>query len=291
MKPRLLLLFCIARALQAAQTYSGLSPEDAVKAMKVPEGFHAQLVAAEPDVVQPVAFDFDDRGRIWVAEFLSYPRWAPEGHDRIVLLEDTNGDGRVDKRTVVWDKANYVTGLTLGYGGIWVISPPNLWFIPCDFNADMPKIAGEPQIVLDGWSHAGVHNIVSNLNWGSDGWLYGCNGITSRSNVGAPGTPESARVYIDGGVWRYHPVTKKLESICTGTCNPWGLDWDERGEMFVTSSVVSHLFHVVPGARFERSHEQDQNPYTYELMTGMANHKHYDGTHGRATKKPGAHSA
>src|SRR5579862_8255651 len=290
----------LALPVLAAQPYSGLSPEDAVKAMKVPDGFHVALVAGEPDVVQPVAFDFDDRGRIWVAEFLSYPKWAPEGQDRIVLLEaphptlsqgerGNNGE-RLTKRTVVWDKANYVTGLTLGYGGIWVISPPNLWFLPCDFNADVPKINGEPQIVLDGWSHAGVHNIVSNLNWGPDGWLYGCCGITSRSRVGAPGTPESARVYIDGGVWRYHPVTKKLESVCVGTCNPWGLDWDERGEMFITSSVVSHLFHVVPGARFERSHESDQNPYTYELMTGIADHKHYDGATWTDIKKPGKHA-
>ena len=280
----LLLLFVIAvSSLFAAQPYTGLSPEEALKAFKLPEGFHASIVAAEPDVVQPVCFEFDDRGRLWVAEFLSYPKWAPEGHDRIVMLEDTKGTGRMDKRTVIWDKANYLTSFNLGFGGIWVTSPPNLFFIPCDFNADKP-VAGEPQIVLDGWSHAGTHNIVNNLTWGPDGWLYGCNGISSRSRVGPPGTPDASRTFIDGGIWRYHPVTKKLEQICTGMTNPWGMDWDERGELFCTNNVTAHLFHVIPGARFERSHEQDQNPYTYELMGGIADHKHYEGAWGDTKK-------
>ena len=279
----------VLRAVSAAQPYSGLSPEEAVKAFKLPDGFHASLVAAEPDVVQPVAFDFDDRGRLWVAEFLSFPKWAPEGHDRIVLLEDTKGGGRMDKCSVVWDKANYLTSFTLGFGGIWATSPPNLFFIPCDFNADKP-VAGVPQIVLDGWSHAGTHNVVNGLTWGPDGWLYGGNGISSRSRVGPPGTPDSARVFIDGGIWRYHPVTKKLEQICTGMTNPWGMDWDERGELFCTNNVTAHLFHVVPGARFERSHESDRNPYTYELMGGIADHKHYEGANWADIKKPGPHT-
>ncbi len=279
----------LLRVVSAAQPYSGLSPEEAVKAFKLPDGFHAALVAAEPDVMQPVAFDFDDRGRLWVAEFLSFPKWAPEGHDRIVLLEDTKGGGRMDKCSVVWDKANYLTSFTLGFGGIWATSPPNLFFIPCDFNSDKP-VAGEPQIVLDGWSHAGTHNVVNGLTWGPDGWLYGGNGISSRSRIGPPGTPDSARVFIDGGIWRYHPVTKKLEQICTGMTNPWGMDWDERGELFCTNNVTAHLFHVVPGARFERSHESDRNPYTYELMGGIADHKHYEGANWADIKKPGPHA-
>ncbi len=291
MRISLLLAICALtlRAAFAAQAYSGLSPEEAVKAFKLPDGFHIALVAAEPDVVQPVAFDFDDRGRLWVAQFLSYPKWAAEGHDSIILLEDTKGAGRMDRRSVIWEKGNYVTSFTLGYGGIWVTSPPNLLFIPCDFNADKP-VAGEPKIVLDGWSHAGTHNIVSNLTWGPDGWLYGGNGISSRSRVGPPGTPESARVFIDGGIWRYHPVTKKLEQVCTGMTNPWGLDWDTHGELFCTNNVTAHLFHVVPGARFERSHESDQNPYTYELMGGVADHKHYAGANWADIKKPGPHA-
>ena len=264
------------RVAVAAESYSGLSPEEALKAFTLPEGFHASIVAAEPDVTQPVAYEFDDRGRLWVAEFLSYPKWAPEGHDRIVLLEDTKGTGRMDKRTVVWDKGNYITSFNLGFGGIWVTSPPNLLFIPCDFNADKPVI-GEPQIVLDGWSHAGTHNVVNGLTWGWDGWLYGCNGISSRSKVGPPGTPDASRTFIDGGIWRYHPITKKLEQIATGMTNPWGMDWDEHNELFCTNNVTAHLFHVIPGARFERSHEEDQNPYTYELMSGIADHKHYEG--------------
>src|SRR5262249_15589837 len=79
-----------------------LSPEEAVRRFKAPDGFHVTLFAGEPDVCQPIAMAFDDRGRLWVAECFSYPNWtAPEqGRDRILVFEDTDGDGRFDKRTV-----------------------------------------------------------------------------------------------------------------------------------------------------------------------------------------------
>src|SRR5882672_7282932 len=87
------------------------SPADTVKSLKVPPGFSVTLFAGEPDLVQPIGFCFDDRGRLWVAENESYPNWKPEGHDRIVIYEDTDGDGHFDKRTLFCDKLNYLTGL------------------------------------------------------------------------------------------------------------------------------------------------------------------------------------
>src|SRR5437868_4936799 len=95
-------LFWIGVSNLRAVESVGLSGEAAARAMKVPPGFEVSLFAAEPDVVQPVAFAIDDRGRLWVAENVTYPIRAPEGHgkDRILILEDVDGDGRFDKRTV-----------------------------------------------------------------------------------------------------------------------------------------------------------------------------------------------
>ena len=92
--------------------------------MTLPDGFQATLFAGEPDVVQPIAMAFDDRGRLWVVECLSYPKWTdkPEGADRVLLFEDADGDGKFDKRQVVFDKGANLSGIELGFGGIWLCS-------------------------------------------------------------------------------------------------------------------------------------------------------------------------
>src|ERR671933_96821 len=94
--------------------------------------------AAEPDVVQPISFTIDDRGRLWVAEALNYGEWKPTGRDRIVLLEDTDGDGKADSRTVFYEGVNYITGIEVGFGGVWVMSPPGLYFVPDRDGDDRP---------------------------------------------------------------------------------------------------------------------------------------------------------
>jgi putative membrane-bound dehydrogenase-like protein len=123
------------------------------------------------------------------------------------------------------------------------------------------------------------HNVVGNLAWGPDGWLYGCNGILSNSRVGKPGTPDRDRVALNCGVWRYHPVRHKFEAYAHGTTNPWGIDWDERGQMFITNCVIKHLFHVPQGAHFERMFGQDINPHSYALIQSCADHQHWAGGH------------
>src|ERR1051325_6594810 len=105
----------------------------AAEKMTLPPGFKATLFAGEPDIVQPIAFCFDDRGRVWVAECLSYPNWQPDpkaGKDRIVILEDTDGDGVHDKRTVFANNDAVLAGIQYGFGGVWVCATPNLLFIP-----------------------------------------------------------------------------------------------------------------------------------------------------------------
>jgi len=272
-------IFCLFGSSALAEDRP-VPAKDAPGKMTLPEGFSATLFAGEPDVVQPIAFTFDDRGRMWVVECLSYPNWKPDGSgaDRVTMFEDTDGDGKHDVRTVVYDKGSNLSGIELGHGGIWLCSVPNLVFIPCDFNADKPVRSGEPLVVLDGWNMKDTkHNIFNSLIWGPDGWLYGCNGIQSRSFVAKPGTPMKDRTEFNCGVWRYHPTRKVFEPFAHGTTNPFGLDYDEYGEFFMTNCVIKHLFHVIPGGHFDRMYGQDVNPNVYKLMPSIADYIHWAG--------------
>jgi putative membrane-bound dehydrogenase-like protein len=248
---------------------------EAAGRFKLPEGFQATLFAGEPDVVQPIAFTFDDRGRLWVVENHSYPGWKDEKKDRVLILEDTDGDGRFDVRKVFLENGSNLSGIEWGFGGVWLCSTPNLMFVPDANSDDIPD--GEPVVKLDGWDITARHNVSSSLAWGVDGWLYGCNGILSNSRLGKPGTLDAARTAMNCGVWRYHPTREIFEVVAHGTTNPWGLDFDQYGQTFITNCVIQHLWHVVPGARFQRMFGQDYNPHTYSLMSSCADHIHWAG--------------
>ena len=153
------------------QPGDGMSPAETAAGMKVPDGFSVKVFAAEPDIVQPIAFAIDDRGRLWVCENLSYPDWKADGNDRIVILEDTDGDGKFDKKTLFYDKLNNVSAIEVGFGGVWVGSNPSLYFIPDKNGDDVPDAA--PEVVLDGWAHDDMHEILNSFAWGPDGWQIG----------------------------------------------------------------------------------------------------------------------
>jgi len=266
-------------------------PSEAAAKFTLPKGFSATLFAGEPDIVQPIAFTFDTRGRMWVVECLSYPKWSQDGKggkDRVTILEDTDGDGKHDKKTVVIDDGVNLSGIELGFGGVYLCSSPNLIFIP--IKDDKPS--GKPEILLDGWNIKDAkHNVFNGLIWGPDGWLYGCNGIQTKSYVGKSGTAQKDRTFFDCGVWRFHPTKKKFEVVANGTTNPFGLDFDEHGEMFITNCVIDHLWHVVPGGHYQRMYGTDPNPHVYGHMTSAVDYKHWGGgawTDSRADQKTGA---
>ena len=253
-----------------------LSPEEAARTMVVPEGFNVTLFAGEPDIKQPIGFCIDDRGRLWVAEANNYPKRGAKTGDRIVILEDADGDGRFDKRTVFYDKLNYVSGIEVGFGGAWVMSPPNFYFIPDHDGDDKPD--AEPTVLLDGFgNHANAHNMANGFAWGPDGWLYGTHGRTNWSMLGKPGTPKNERIRFDGGVYRYHPVRHEWEPYADGTTNPWGIDWNDVGEAFVCNCVNPHLFHVIQGAHYEPWRNRKSSQYAYERIPTIADHLHYVG--------------
>ena len=250
------------------------TPEEAVRAMELAEGFKATLFAAEPDVKQPNAFCIDDRGRLWVGENYTYTKygWKPDERDQILIFEDTNGDGKYDKRKVFFSDFHYISGLEVGHGGVWVGSPPNLLFIPDRDRDDVPD--GPPEVVLDGWGRQDQHETLNTFTWGPDGWLYGCQGVFTHSRVGKPGTPDAERTPLNAGVWRYHPVKKDFEVFAWGTSNPWGIDFDEHGQILMTACVIPHLWHMIQGGRYHRQAGQHFSKYIYGDIKNIAKHTH-----------------
>ena len=209
-------------------------PIPAVRTINVPQGFEISTVASEPDIRQPIAFEFDAKGRIWVAEAMAYPRRRKDGeaNDRIIILEDKDGDGSYESKKVFAENLNLISGLAIGYGGVFVGAAPELYFIP-DKNGD-DKPDGPRHILLDGWNTADTHETPNSFTWGNDGWLYGCHGVFNKSWVGKPGTPREQRTYIEAGIWRYHPISQKFEVYAVGGSNQWGLTFNQFGDLFMT---------------------------------------------------------
>ena len=284
----------------------GLSPQEAAKQMTVPPGFKASLVAGEPLVHQPVAFTFDSRGRIWVAEAYTYPNRAPDGkgQDKIVILEDKDGDGYHETRKVFIEGLNLVSGLEVGFGGVWVGAAPYLMFIPDRDGDDEPdKVDGTLRVpnaadgtrsvpatlqfpndvpvgatvLLDGFGWQDTHEVLNAFIWGPDGWLYGCHGVFTHSKVGKPGTPNEQRQGLNAGVWRYHPTKHVFEVFAHGSSNPWGVDFNEHGHAFITACVIPHLYHIIQGGKYQRQGGQHFDQYFFEDIKTIADHQHYVG--------------
>ena len=252
---------------------------EAAEKMTVPAGCKVTVFAAEPDVQNPIALAWDARGRLWVAENYTYAdrsvRYDLSLRDRILIFEDTDGDGRFDRRTVFADDLQMLTSIEVGRGGVWAIALPHVLFIPDRNGDDVPD--GPAEAVLDGF-HAPLqnhHNIANGLRFGPDGWLYGRCGASGPAEVKVVGGNGDA-IAVRGGMWRYHPVRHAFEAITSGNTNPWGHDWNEDGELFYVNTVNGHLWHAVAGAHFVRAHTIDPNPRAYGLIDQCADHWHFD---------------
>lgn len=253
--------------------------EEVARTMELPKGFKCVVFASEPDVQQPIAMNWDSKGRLWVAEnytFAETPmRWDTKLRDRIIILEDKDGDGKHDGRKVFWEGGSYLTSVEVGYGGVWVLNNGTLGFIADKNGDDVPD--GEPEVLLDGFNVKTIgHNIVNGLRWGPDGWLYGRHGITDTSSVGAPGTPADKRVKMNCAMWRFHPTLKIVETVAHGGTNSWGHDWNADGELFMINTVIGHLWHVIPGAYYRRMFGTHLNSHAYEVIEQTADHFHWD---------------
>src|SRR5262249_20365783 len=195
------------------------------------------------------------------------------GKDRVTILED-KGDGKGVTRTLFYEGFNYITGIEVGFGGVWVMSPPKLYFIPCREGDDKPS--GQPEVLFDGFGYKeSRHNLANGFTWGPDGWLYAGHGRTSPSDVGKPGTPANQRIHCDGGVYRVHPTRRVFENFADGTTNPWGVDFDDFGQCFVSNCVNPHLFHMIQGGHYEPGADRPSSLYPSDRLPTIADHLHY----------------
>jgi len=243
-----------------------LGPTEAIALMKVPEGFTVELVASEPDIVNPVAMTFDERGRIWITESLEYPRHEPgPGRDRVKVLEDTDGDGRTDKVTVFAEGLNIPSGIAVGAGGVWVANAPDLLFYP-DRDGDLRPEGRE--VVCTGFGRSDTHELPNSLNWGPDGRLYGFNGVFNPSRV------KSGKQTLDFtcAMFRIDPRTRAFDLFCEGTSNPWGITWDSEGSAFVSACVIDHLWHLTETGYYHRQ-GGPYPPFTWKIES-IVEHKH-----------------
>jgi putative membrane-bound dehydrogenase-like protein len=291
-----LLLSALLLSTTVVQADPLLSPEEARKKMTVPEGFSVDLIAAEPDIVQPIAFCWDARGRIWVVQAKIYParRGRPVagdspkpseaqlkdiygGDDSILIFADEDGDGKFETRKVFAEHLNLVSGIEIGFGGVYVGAAPYLLHIPDKDGDDKPD--GPPEILLDGWGYQDTHETLNSFIWGPDGWLYGCHGVFTHSNVGAPGTPKEKRTPLNCAYWRYHPVRKTFDIYASGTSNSWGFDYNEYGDWFSEACVIPHFWHIIQGGYYLRQSNPlgHFNPYVYTNIETIADHLHYIG--------------
>ncbi|MGV3773110.1 MAG: PVC-type heme-binding CxxCH protein [Verrucomicrobiales bacterium] len=257
---------CLTLACSSlSATAQGLSPQEALAKMEVATGFEVKLFASEPEVRQPVAMYFDERGRMWVIQ--SSPNSPQE--NSITICEDADGDGPADKFKDFVTGLNVATGLAIGYGGVYVLQAPDLLFYPDRDRDDIPD--GDPEILLTGFSAENAHAVANSLQWGPDGWLYGTHGSAVASKI--------RDIEFQQGIWRFHPKKKKFELFSEGGENAWGLDFDQDGQAIAgVNSRDGVALHHVQGGYHRKNVEKYggwRNPYTYGFL-GPIPYKDYE---------------
>jgi len=273
-------------------------------ALQTPADLAVDLVAREPQMVQPVFLNFDERGRMWVVQYRQYPEpagltllsrdsvWrvrydrkkpAPpydtpdkaafKGKDRIVILEDVKRDGSFTKETVFVEGLNITSAVCRGRDGVWVLSPPQLLWYPDTNHDDVPD--GPPTVALDGFGIEDTHSIANSLRWGPDGWLYGAVGSTVTCDIIRPGLDLEPIVHMVGqGIWRYDPVSRRFEVFAEGGGNAFSCEIDAKGRIFSGhNGGDTRGFHYVQGGYLRKGfdkHGELSNPYAFGYFPAMA---------------------
>ena len=214
-----------------------LSAAESMKYTQAPVGFRLELFAAEPQIVNPIYMQWDERGRLWVAESVDYPNEIKEGrkgNDSIKILEDTDGDGKCDKVKIFADGLNIPTSFTFARGGIIVAHAPEFIFFK-DTNGD--DKADVREVLFKGFGVGDTHAGPSNLRYGFDNWIYGTVGY-SRFN----GEVNGKRHNFGMGVFRFKPDGSDIEFLHQFNNNTWGVGFNEAGDVFGSTANNNPTF-------------------------------------------------
>ncbi|WP_341836492.1 PVC-type heme-binding CxxCH protein [Chitinophaga pollutisoli] len=222
-----------------------LSPDSSAKLIQVPPGFELQLFASEPDIINPIAMAWDEKGRLWVIETVDYPNTVRgtegQGDDRIKICEDTDGDGKADKFTIFADKLNIPTSLVFANGGVIVSQAPHFLFLQ-DTNGD--DKADVRKTLITGWGTFDTHAGPSNLQYGMDNMIWGTVGYS-----GFKGNAGGQYQEFSQGVYRFEPDASKFEFMTPTSNNTWGFGFNAANDIFASTANNTHSVYMgIPNA-------------------------------------------
>lgn len=227
--------------------------EDALKTIKVPEGYKIELFASEqefPDLANPVQLSFDNKGRLWVATMPSYPHYKPgdaRPQDKLIILEDTDGDGKADKQTTFADNLHIPVGFEIAADGVYVSQSPNLIFLE---DTDGDDKADKKTILLSGFDDHDTHHAISAFTTDESGAIFMGEGVFLHTNVETSYGPVRAS---NGGFYRYEPKRHKLERVNQVSIpNPWGIAFNEWGQNFYAETSGPNVNWMLPGSTLPR---------------------------------------
>ncbi|MGM0945942.1 MAG: PVC-type heme-binding CxxCH protein [Bacteroidota bacterium] len=226
---------------------------EALETIQVPEGYQIELFASEedfPDLANPVQLSFDNKGRLWVATMPSYPHYKPgdpKPQDKLIILEDTDGDGKADKQTTFADNLHLPVGFELSAEGVYVSQLPNLVLLE---DTDGDDRADRETILLSGFDDHDTHHAISAYSTDESGAIYMAEGVFLHTNVETSYGPVRA---TNGGFYRYEPKRHKLERVNqVAIPNPWGIAFDDWGQNFYLETSGPNLNWMLPGSVLPR---------------------------------------
>ncbi|MFL5342315.1 MAG: PVC-type heme-binding CxxCH protein [Gemmataceae bacterium] len=283
-----------------------LSAAESLKRLKPQAGLTVDLIASEPAVKQPLNISFDERGRMWVVNYEQYPFPAGlkiveydryirakfdkvppppphqfRGADRITIHED-DGTGKFAKVKTFVDGLNIATSVLHGRGGVWVTNPPYLLFYPMKEGDDKPS--GDPVVHLSGFGLEDTHSVMSSLQWGPDGWIYGCQGSTCTAKVKVEIEHETKTTdFLGQAIWRYHPERHKFEIFAEGGGNTFGVAFDDQGRLYSGTNWGKYRgLHYVQGGYYVKGWGK-HGPLTNPYALGFFEHMPHTGNADRLT--------
>ena len=220
---------------------------DSEKLIQIPPGFKLELFASEPDIINPIAMAWDEKGRLWIAETIDYPnevKSEQKGDDRIKICEDTDGDGKADKFTIFADGLNIPTSLVFAQGGIIVSQAPHFLFLADTDGDDKADVREE---LITGWGTYDTHAGPSNLKYGFDNQIWGTVGYS-----GFEGTIAGKERKFRQGFYRFTPDVSEFEFLTSTSNNTWGLGFSETFDVFGSTANNAHSWYMaIPNRYFD----------------------------------------
>lgn len=227
------------------------APAEAAKKIRLQSDFELSLVAAEPLIVKPISIDWDPSGRMWVALTPEYPfkesAAKKPGRDSIVILEDTNHDGQMDKSRVFADGLVLPTSFVFHRDGVIVAQAPQILFLR---DTDGDGKADKREVLFSGFGTQDTHAVINNLRWCLDGWIYGGQGYSGNDSTNIVNARKVKFGKIGNGIFRFKPDGSAMEQVSSYGGNSWGIDFSWDGELFFSKANGPHLNHVVMPERF-----------------------------------------